>query len=128
MLLWSCYVILSLNRASIEVQRGNFSSWMANFELQQEFEMAQNERLQKDISRLQQAAECSATWSDRVEKSKNGTTNSGSKLDKGDDDEAWLTGIMVDTHIIAYNYNIDPLTAALCTNPICKPNERILVK
>ena len=48
--------ILSLNRASIEVQSGNFSSWMANFERQQEFELAQNERLQKDISRLQQAA------------------------------------------------------------------------
>ncbi len=75
--------ILSLNRASVEVQNGNFSSWMTNFEHQQEFELAQNERLQKDINRLRQAAKRSAIWSDRVEKSKNGTTNSGSKLDKG---------------------------------------------
>ena len=43
--------ILSLNRADIEVQAGNFSSWMENFERQQEFEMAQNERLEKDITR-----------------------------------------------------------------------------
>ena len=69
--------ILSLNRANIEVQSGNFSSWMANFERQQEFELAQNERLQKDISRLQQAARRSAVWSDRVEASKIGAADKG---------------------------------------------------
>lgn len=37
--------ILSLNRAGVEIQSGNFSSWMANFEMQQEFEQAQNDRL-----------------------------------------------------------------------------------
>ena len=69
--------ILSLNRASIEVQSGNFSSWMTNFERQQEFELAQNIRLQKDISRLQQAAKRSAIWSDRVEASKIGAVDKG---------------------------------------------------
>ena len=69
--------ILSLNRASIEVQSGNFSSWMANFERQQEFELGQNERLQKDIVRLQQAAKRSAVWSDRVEASKIGAADKG---------------------------------------------------
>lgn len=69
--------ILSLNRANIEVQSGNFSSWMANFERQQEFELAQNERLQKDISRLKQAAKRSAVWSDRVEASKSGAVDKG---------------------------------------------------
>lgn len=69
--------ILSLNRASIEVQSGNFSSWMTNFERQQEFELAQNMRLQKDISRLQQAAKRSAIWSDRVEASKIGAVDKG---------------------------------------------------
>lgn len=75
--------ILSLNRATIEVQSGNFSSWMENFQRQQEFETAQNERLKKDIGRLQQAAKRSSNWSDAVERSKNGTRNSGSKIDKG---------------------------------------------
>ena len=37
--------ILSINRANIEVQRGNFSSWMSNFERLHEFDLAQNERL-----------------------------------------------------------------------------------
>lgn len=69
--------ILSLNRADIEVQSGNFTSYMTNFERQQEFESAQNERLKKDISRLQKSAKRSAVWSDRVEASKIGAADKG---------------------------------------------------
>lgn len=69
--------ILSINRANIEVQSGNFSSWMENFERQQGFELAQNERLQKDIKRLQQSARRTAVWSDRVEASKAGAFDKG---------------------------------------------------
>ena len=64
--------ILSLNRNNIEVQSGNFSSFMRNFEQQQQFELSQNERLKKDIHRLQQSAQRTAVWSDRVEASKIG--------------------------------------------------------
>ncbi|MBR6506906.1 MAG: hypothetical protein IKT37_04815 [Clostridia bacterium] len=42
--------------------------------------------------------------------------------------DAWIIGIMVDAHIIAYEYDIDPLTVLLCINPICKPNEKLIVK
>ncbi|KOS62982.1 Lsa family ABC-F type ribosomal protection protein [Lysinibacillus agricola] len=75
--------ILSINRANIEVQSGNYSSWKLNFDRQQEHEEATNERLQKDIGRLKQSSKRSSGWSNQVEASKNGTTNSGSKLDKG---------------------------------------------
>ena len=75
--------ILSINRANIEVQNGNYSSWKLNFDRQQEHEEATNERLQKDIGRLKQSSKRSAGWSHQVEASKNGTRNSGSKLDKG---------------------------------------------
>ncbi|AYB38238.1 Lsa family ABC-F type ribosomal protection protein [Brevibacillus laterosporus] len=75
--------ILSINRANIEVQSGNYSSWKLNFDRQQEHEEATNQRLQKDIGRLKQSSKRSAGWSHQVEASKNGTTNSGSKLDKG---------------------------------------------
>ncbi|HDX9589133.1 TPA: Lsa family ABC-F type ribosomal protection protein [Bacillus pseudomycoides] len=75
--------ILSINRANIEVQSGNYSSWKLNFDRQQEHEEATNERLQKDIGRLKQSSKRSADWSHQVEASKNGTRNSGSKLDKG---------------------------------------------
>ncbi|MCM3039718.1 Lsa family ABC-F type ribosomal protection protein [Paenibacillus motobuensis] len=75
--------ILSINRANIEVQSGNYSTWKLNFDRQQEHEEATNERLQKDIGRLKDSSKRSAGWSNQVEASKNGTTNSGSKLDKG---------------------------------------------
>lgn len=75
--------ILSLNRRNIEVQNGNFSSWMKNFEQQQEFEAAKKERLEKELSRLRQAAQRTSNWSDAVERSKYGTKNSGSKIDRG---------------------------------------------
>ena len=69
--------ILSLNRNNIEVQSGNFSSFMRNFEQQQQFELSQNERLKKDIHRLQQSAQRTAVWSDRVEASKIGAADKG---------------------------------------------------
>lgn len=69
--------ILSLNRADIEVQSGNFSSWLENFNRHQEFERTQNERLQKDINRLQLAARRSSAWSDRIEATKTGAYDSG---------------------------------------------------
>ena len=75
--------ILSLNRADIDVQSGNFSSWLVNFQRQQAFELAQSRRLQKEVSRLQQAAQRTTSWSDQVERSKYGGKNSGLKVDRG---------------------------------------------
>ena len=69
--------ILSLNRADIDVQSGNFSSWMTNFERQQESELTQNEHLKKDIRRLQEAAKRTEGWADRVEASKTGAADKG---------------------------------------------------
>ena len=39
--------ILSINKANIEVQRGNFSSWFENKRRQDAFEQAENEKLKK---------------------------------------------------------------------------------
>lgn len=69
--------ILALNRATIEVQAGSFSSWMTNFQRQQDLELSQNEHLRKDIRRLQQAARRTSQWSDRVEASKTGAYDKG---------------------------------------------------
>lgn len=65
--------ILSLNRTDIEIQSGNFSSFMRNFELRQVSEAAQNERLKKDIDRLNQSARQASSWSAHAEASKFGT-------------------------------------------------------
>ena len=75
--------VLSFNRADISLTKGDFSTWLQNFENDQANKLAQNDRLKKEVKRLKTAARQSASWSDKVERSKNGTTNSGSKLDKG---------------------------------------------
>lgn len=69
--------ILSLNRADVQVQSGNYSTWRENFDRRQQFEEAKNERLRKDVRRLQQAARRSSVWSDRVEASKTGAYDKG---------------------------------------------------
>ncbi|MDR3314100.1 MAG: ABC-F type ribosomal protection protein [Oscillospiraceae bacterium] len=64
--------ILSINKANIEVQSGNFSSWWANKQLEDRFELEQNARLKKEIKRLEVTAREKAGWSDRVEATKIG--------------------------------------------------------
>lgn len=64
--------ILSINRANIEIERGNFSSWLANKERCDAHELAENTRLKKDIKRLESAARQSHQWADKVESTKMG--------------------------------------------------------
>ncbi|MBB3111586.1 lincosamide and streptogramin A transport system ATP-binding/permease protein [Paenibacillus phyllosphaerae] len=75
--------ILSINKTNIEIHKGNFSDWWLNKERQDQHELAENEKLKKDIKRLSDAAKRTSNWSHEVEKTKNGTRNSGSKVDKG---------------------------------------------
>ena len=71
--------ILSINRSSIEVQKGNFSSWYENKRRQDAFELSQNERLKKEIGRLKEAARQSSDWADRVEGTKIGKNSAKGK-------------------------------------------------
>ncbi len=64
--------ILAVNRTGIEVQKGNFSSWRENKRRQDAFELAENDRLKKDIRRLQAAARQSGNWAEKVEGQKIG--------------------------------------------------------
>lgn len=64
--------VLVINRNSISVERGNFSSWWENKERRDAFERAENERLQKEIRKLRAAARQSREWADRVESTKIG--------------------------------------------------------
>jgi len=65
--------ILSINKTNIEIQRGNFSSWWLNKERQDNFEFAENEKLKKEVKRLEKTAREKAAWSDRTESSKIGS-------------------------------------------------------
>ena len=69
--------ILSLNRSNIEIQSGNFSSWMENFKKRQNFEINRNESLKKDIRRMKESARQAKVWSDKVESSKRGAADKG---------------------------------------------------
>ncbi|MBQ6392453.1 MAG: ABC-F family ATP-binding cassette domain-containing protein, partial [Eubacterium sp.] len=75
--------VISINRNSIDVQSGNFTSWYDNKMMKDRFEISQNEKLRKDIKRLKEAARQSRIWSDKIEKTKNGVKVSGIKPDKG---------------------------------------------
>jgi len=64
--------VLSINRTNIEVQSGNFSTWYYNKQLQDSFELKKNEKLKKEIKRLEVSARQKADWSNKVEASKIG--------------------------------------------------------
>lgn len=64
--------VLVLNRCSIEVQSGNFSSWWENKSRMDAFHQAENEKHKKEIRRLHQAADRTREWADKNESTKIG--------------------------------------------------------
>lgn len=75
--------IISINNTNIDIQKGNFSSWQENKDRQDKFEQTQNEKLTKDINRLEIAAKNTSKWSDVAEKSKYKTADSEAMIDRG---------------------------------------------
>ncbi|MBE6991285.1 MAG: ABC-F type ribosomal protection protein [Ruminococcaceae bacterium] len=75
--------ILSINKADIEVVKGNFSTWYENKELRDRYETEKNEELKGEISRLTQAAKRASGWSDKLEDTKYHTRNGGLRPDRG---------------------------------------------
>ncbi len=63
---------LVLNRCSIEVQNGNFSSWWESKQRKDKFAMAENEKHKKEIQKLSRAAEQVSHWADKSERTKIG--------------------------------------------------------
>lgn len=76
--------ILSINKSNIDIEKGNFSSWWNNKELRDNFELAENEKLKRDIERLAAASKRNSKWSSAVEATKFGGKNdSGLRPDRG---------------------------------------------
>lgn len=75
--------VLSINKSDITITKGNFSTWWEEKENQDNFELAQNEKLKKDIKKLEKAAAAAENWSDKVEKTKKGTKVAGLRPDRG---------------------------------------------
>lgn len=64
--------VLVLNRKSIEVQGGNFSSWWENKCRADNFHQAENEKHKKEIAKLKRAADRAGEWADKNERTKIG--------------------------------------------------------
>lgn len=64
--------VLSINKADIEIQKGNFTSWLTNKERRDSFELAENSKLKKEIKRLESTAKEKSRWSDKAEGGKIG--------------------------------------------------------
>ncbi len=64
--------VLVLNRCTIEVQSGNFSSWWENKNRMDAFHEAENEKHRKEIRRLNKTAERTREWADKNEQTKIG--------------------------------------------------------
>lgn len=64
--------ILSINKSNIEIERGNFSSWLINKERRDNFELAENVKLKKEVKRLRETAREKAQWSNKAESRKIG--------------------------------------------------------
>jgi lincosamide and streptogramin A transport system ATP-binding/permease protein len=64
--------ILAINRSSIEVCKGNFSSWYENKKNRDNFEIQKDNKLRKEIGRLERSARESAKWAGKAEQTKIG--------------------------------------------------------
>lgn len=80
--------VLVINKTNIEVQQGNFSSWWENKKRQDAYELAENERLKKDIRRLTESARAARQWADNVEATKIGEKSN--KYEKCIDTRAYV--------------------------------------
>lgn len=75
--------VLALNKNTIEVVQGNFSTWWENKRQKDESEIQENEKLKKEVGRLQETVKQASNWSDTLEKTKFGTRIGGLKPDRG---------------------------------------------
>ncbi|MBR5800545.1 MAG: ABC-F type ribosomal protection protein [Lachnospiraceae bacterium] len=64
--------VLVLNRSSIEVCNGNFTSWWENKEKSDHFARMENEKHTKEITKLEAAADRARRWAEKGENSKIG--------------------------------------------------------
>ncbi|MCM1027697.1 MAG: ATP-binding cassette domain-containing protein [Roseburia sp.] len=64
--------VLVLNRKTIQVEKGNFSSWWENKEKRDQFQRSENEKRLREIGKLREAADRTARWAEQSERSKIG--------------------------------------------------------
>ena len=64
--------VVAINKSTIDVEAGDFSSWWENYQRIEQSQIAANEQIKKDISRLKVSEEKAKQWSDNAESKKIG--------------------------------------------------------
>lgn len=75
--------ILSLERSGPLLLQGNYDDWQRETDRRDARELAENQRLAGEIDHLQAGMRRASAWSDKIEKSKFSTRNSGLRVDRG---------------------------------------------
>lgn len=65
-----CDHILSINKKSIEIEKGNFSTWLKNKELTERYELRIKEKLERDIVSLEQRSKTNRNWATAANRQK----------------------------------------------------------
>lgn len=82
-----CDHILAIERQQIILYQGNFSTYEQEKQLRDDFELAEDEKLRKDISRLKKTAREKEDWSRNLEatksRKKRGFDSETKRIDKG---------------------------------------------
>jgi len=74
--------ILIIEKNKIVLQKGTYDTWEQNKNLEDQYELQQNQKFRKEIRRLKESSREKAAWADNVEATKN-IKVSGIKPDKG---------------------------------------------
>ncbi len=65
--------ILTIEKSKIVLQKGTYDTWEQNKNLEDQYELEQNQKLRKEMRRLKQSAREKAIWSHKVENTKIGS-------------------------------------------------------
>lgn len=66
--------VLSINKSDVRINKGNYSQWKNNMDIEEEYELRKNENLRREIKSLENAAKKRRIWSNAKEKEIIGAT------------------------------------------------------
>jgi len=69
--------VLSINKGTIEIEKGNFSSWHANRMVQDQFELRKRDKIEAEVKVMERAAKESRRFSHNKEQEKKGAADKG---------------------------------------------------
>jgi lincosamide and streptogramin A transport system ATP-binding/permease protein len=69
--------ILSINKSDVRINKGNYSQWKYNSDLEESFEKRKKESLSREVKSLEAAAKKRRAWSNNKEKEKCGAEDKG---------------------------------------------------